>query len=65
MRGGAVTEICFSFSRQDHVAVAGVGVASVSRERWRPSLQRHPDQPLLGSDVGILCQQVNPIVAAS
>lgn len=55
----------FLVLRQDHVAVAGVGVASVSTERWRPSLQRHSDQPLLGSDVGILCQQVNPIVVTS
>lgn len=40
------------------MAVAGVSVAPVPRRRWRPSLQRYSNQPLLGSDVCILRQQV-------
>lgn len=47
------------------MALAGLSVASVSRTRWRSALQRHSDQPLLGPDIRILRQQVNPLQRAS
>lgn len=50
----------FVLLAQDHVAMAGVCVASVSGRRQQSSLQWHSDQPLLGPDVCILCHQVNP-----
>lgn len=49
--------------QQDHVALAGIGVAAVpgwcrrQQQQW-PSVQRHSDQPLLGPDLGLLPQQV-------
>ncbi|MEQ2200616.1 hypothetical protein XENOCAPTIV_000781, partial [Xenoophorus captivus] len=42
------------------MALAGVSMASVSRRSWRSALQRDSYQPLLGADVCILSQQVNP-----
>lgn len=47
-------------SLQDIVALAGVGVASIPKSRWRPSLQRHSDRLLLGPHIRHLFRQVTP-----
>lgn len=46
------------------MAVAGVGVAPVSEGGRGAPLQRHAGQPLLGADVCVLPQQVNPTLPA-
>lgn len=55
-----IRHIMYILCSQDHMAVAGVSLASVSGRRQRAALQRHSDQPLLGADVCVLLQQVNP-----
>lgn len=60
---GSVSPEVSPVLQQDLVALAGVGVAAVPGrcrwwQQWWPSVQRHPDQPLLGPDLGLLPQQV-------